>query len=98
MRYIPEPIDTENVTIDNKLLEIVEILAKNTHENWAKERMKNGWKYGRKRNDRQKRHPNLVPYEELPETEKEFDRRTSLEALKVTKLLGYDIIKVNEPS
>jgi hypothetical protein len=66
MRYIPEPIDTENVTIDNKLLEIVEILAKNTHENWAKERMKNGWKYGRKKMTGEKRHPNLVPYEELP--------------------------------
>ncbi len=95
MKYIPNPIDTSKVAIDHNLLKIAETLAKNTHENWAEERLKNGWSYGPKRNDRLKRHPNLVSYDELPEAEKELDRRTSMEALKLIQLLGYDIIKSN---
>jgi hypothetical protein len=38
-------------------------------------------------------HPSLVPYEELLESEKEYDRATSLETLKVPLSLDYVISK-----
>ena len=87
--YKPEPIDTADVELDAEILELSEMLAKNTHEVWAKNRMAEGWTYGEVRDDSKKRHPCLIPYEELPESEKEYDRSTSLETLKLIIKLGY---------
>ena len=70
---------------------LLEAMAKNVHEIWAQERIKQGWKYGEKRDDAKKHHPCLVPYEELPEEEKVYDRNTSVETLKLILKLGFKI-------
>ena len=93
--YTPKPIDTDDVILDSDLLALSEALAKNTHEVWAAGRLADGWSYGPVRNDAEKKHPCLIPYEELSEEEKDYDRATSLEALKVAVKLGY-IIKRGE--
>ena len=89
--YTPKPIDTTDVILDPDLLALSEELAKNTHEVWAAGRLADGWSYGPVRCDAEKKHPCLIPYEELTEEEKDFDRATSLEALKVAVKLGYVI-------
>lgn len=91
--YKPEPINTEGVKLSSEILELSEILAKNVHDNWAKERIKQGWKYGEKRDDMKKETPCLVEYEKLPEEEKLYDRETAMETLKVIQKLGYEIKK-----
>jgi len=91
--YIPKPVDTSDILLNDDLNELVEFLAKNTHENWAFERIKQGWRYGLKRNDIKKEHPCLVPYEKLPEVEKEHDRIVVKELLKTIILLGFHIEK-----
>ena len=93
--YTPKPIKTEDVTLDPDLLALSEQIAKNTHEVWAAGRIADGWSYGAVRDDAQKKHPCLIPYEELSEEEKDYDRATSLEALKLAVKLGY-IIKRRE--
>lgn len=93
MNYIPKPENLENITLNNDLEMLLEKLAKNTHENWAEQRLKDGWKYGIKRNDEKKEHPSLVPYEQLSEEEKEYDRITSRETLKFIIKSGYKIEK-----
>ena len=55
--------------------------------------MAQGWRYGHDRDDSRKEHPCLVPYEELPESEKVFDRNTAMGTLKVLLALGYHITK-----
>lgn len=89
--YTPSPVNTDDVTLDAGILELCELIAKNTHDVWAVGRINEGWTYGEARNDVQKKHPCLVPYEELPESEKEYDRSTALEALKLIVKLGYKI-------
>lgn len=89
--YVPHPLNTSGVTLSGDLSELTELMACNTHEVWARERMAQGWKYGIARNDEKKEHPCLVPYHELPEEEKAFDRQTSLETLKLIVSLGYCI-------
>ena len=89
--YTPKPIKTEDVTLDPDLLALSEEIAKNTHEVWAAGRIADGWSYGAVRDDAQKKHPCLIPYEELSEEEKGYDRATSLEALKLAVKLGYTI-------
>jgi len=89
--YRPAPRDTSKVKLPRPVVELTELLAKNAHENWARQRMDDGWKYGPKRDDVRKEHPSLVPYEELSESEKEYDRRTAMETLKTILSLGYRI-------
>lgn len=91
MTYQPNPIDTSKVILDSEYLQLTELLAKNTHEIWAKQRLNDGWTYGKTRNDRLKQHPGLVPYEELSELEKEYDRLTTLGVIKTLLALGYKI-------
>ena len=90
-KYIPHPIDTSDIQLPAALEPLVEQMAKNVHELWAETRMRQGWSYGAERNDVLKHHPCLVPYEELPEEEKEYDRNTSIETLKLIQKLGFEI-------
>ncbi len=89
--YVPEPIDTSDVEVGAEVLAVAELLAENTHEVWAKGRVDEGWVYGEKLDREKKIHPLLVPYSELPESEKEYDRRTSIETLKLLIKLGVKI-------
>ena len=90
-KYIPRPIDTTDVKLPMELELLVEEMSKNVHEVWAETRISQGWTYGEQRNDELKTHPCLVPYEELPESEKEYDRNTSIETLKLILKLGFRI-------
>ncbi len=94
MNYVPKPIDTSQITLSKSAIELTELLAKNAHDNWALLRMKEGWTYGSERNDKVKKHPCLIPYEDLPESEKEYDRKAAMETLKAIITLGYRIEKI----
>ena len=93
MNYIPKPIDTSKIQLDADVLELTERLAENAHDVWARQRMAEDWRYGAKRDDANKTHPCLVPYDELPESEKEYDRKTAMESIKAIMALGYRISK-----
>ena len=92
-KYTPKPIDTSDQIIPEELCELAEMIAENTHEVWSLGRVEDGWTYGPKRDDTLKQHPGLIPYSDLPECEKEYDRRTSLETIKVILKLGYELHK-----
>lgn len=94
--YIPMPICTNNVNIPEDVLELIELLAKNTHEVWAKNRISEGWSYGPERNDPKKQTPCLVPYEELSEEEKLYDRETSRQTIAVILSMGYQLISPSQ--
>lgn len=91
--YNPQPIDLSNVELPEELNELREALAENAHDVWAVERMAQGWTYGPKRDDDKKETPCMVPYSQLPESEKKFDRDMAESSLKLVKAVGYDIIK-----
>ena len=93
MEYSPQPIDTSNIELSAPILELTELLAENSHDIWAKRRMREGWTYGESRDDAAKQHPDLVPYQDLPESEKQYDRDTALATLKAICALGYRIEK-----
>ena len=91
--YTPQPVDTKDVKLPAELETLVEAMAKNVHEVWAEVRIAQGWTYGAERDDVDKKHPCLVPYEELPESEKEYDRQTAISTLKLIKKIGFRITK-----
>ena len=92
--YIPTPAETSEVKLPEELLPLIEEMAKNVHEVWARNRMDEGWTYGPVRDDVHKKHPCLVPYEDLPESEKDYDRATSQETLKLILMSGFGISKI----
>ena len=91
--YIPKPENLDNIQLSEELNNLVEAMAKNVHEVWAQSRMEQGWTYGQERNDQLKHHPCLIPYEELPEVEKAYDRDTAIGTLKLISRLGFKITK-----
>ena len=91
--YKPNPLDTSNIQLPEDLLELTEKIAENVHEVWAEGRIKDGWTYGLVRDDEKKETPCLVPYAELTESEKAYDKNTALETLKLIVALGYKIHK-----
>ena len=94
--YTPKPIDTDSITLNDDMLALCEQLAENVHDVWAIGRMKEGWTYGEQRNDVLKQSPCLVPYSDLPESEKEYDRNTALSTIKAIIALGYQIKYVQD--
>ena len=91
--YEPHPINVDTIPLDGDLEELQEAIAENAHDVWAEARIKDGWTYGKERNDAQKHNPDLVPYTALSEGEKEYDRIMAFKTIKLVKKLGYDIIK-----
>lgn len=94
MEYIPKPLDVSNVVLPEGLEELTESLSKNVHEVWAAGRIAAGWKYGPVRDEIKKEHPCLIPYEELSEDEKDYDRATAISTIRYIISKGYTISKV----
>lgn len=91
--YNPKPIDLTDVVLTEDLNELREAIAENAHDVWAIERQAQGWTYGPQRDDFKKETPCMVPYSQLPDSEKLFDRDMAMNTLKLVKKLGYDLIK-----
>ena len=91
--YEPKPITTAHIKLPDELQDLIEKLAENNHDIWAQQRIKDGWTYGPNRDDEHKKHPDLVPYSELDEGEKVYDRKTAIETIKVILSLGFVVKK-----
>ena len=89
--YTPHPIDTSEIKLPAELENLTEKIAEHVHDVWAQGRIAQGWTYGEKRDDTNKKHPCLIPYDQLPDSEKEYDRRTAMDTLKLIVAFGYEI-------
>jgi len=93
--YNPQPINVEDINLDANLEDLTEAIAENAHDIWARARMDEGWTYGTVRNDKLKQHPDLIPYSQLSDNEKEYDRLMAMNTLRLVRRLGFDIINRN---
>ena len=91
--YCPRPINTSNIWLSEDLLALTEEIAENVHDVWAAGRVSEGWTYGQVKDVDKKTTPLLLPYNKLPESEKDYDRSTAVETLKLIVKLGYNISK-----
>jgi hypothetical protein len=94
--YLPSPIADSEVSLPLDLHTLVERLAENAHDVWAEARLAAGWVWGPRRCDERLHHPCLIPYAQLPESEKDYDRNAVLSTLKVVLALGYRIVRDTE--
>ena len=92
-QYHPSPMDVSDVQLPESLTALTEAIAENTHEVWSQGRMNEGWTYGPVRDEQGRKHPDLLPYSLLSEGEKDFDRATAMNAIKLIVKLGYTIEK-----
>lgn len=91
--YTPTPVDTTNIQLPEELVALAEAISKNVHEVWAQNRIREGWTYGPVRDDQKRQTPCLVPYDQLPEEEKAYDRNTAFGTLKFIVSQGFEIHK-----
>jgi hypothetical protein len=93
MPYVPKPLDTSRVHLNQQLSDLIDRLAQNNHEVWARQRLADGWQYGPARDDQRKQHPSLIPYEELSDEEKAYDIVMATELVKAILALGFQVEK-----
>lgn len=74
---------------------IREEVAASVHDAWTKEKIADGWKAADHRDAVQKLDDRLIPYNELPEEEKKYDRATAEAAIRALLSCGYEITKKN---
>ncbi|MBK8060476.1 MAG: AAA family ATPase [Gemmatimonadetes bacterium] len=93
-------VDLANVEADDRALQQqvgqhiehhIERLSEAEHEGWMEHKTRQGWKFGDKRDDAAKRHPSLIPYHILSESDKDYDRKTVRSYVKFVSLAGYVI-------
>ena len=92
--YIPQPISVDDTELSPELIELGEAIAEDAHEIWAQNRMAEGWTWGKERNDSLRQTPVMVTYSNLPESEKEYDRKMAMQTLRLVQKMGYHIVKV----
>ena len=90
MTYQPRPIDTSRISL-GALQSLAEYLAEQAHEVWAKQRVDEGWTFGPVRDDGKKQTPDLVTYSDLPESERNYDRKVTEQTVKLIIERGYTI-------
>jgi len=91
--YEPHPIDVDSIPLNGDLEQLQDAIAENAHNVWAQARIKEGWTYGKEFDDAKKQDPTLMPFTALPDSEKEYDRLTAFNTIKLVKKLGFDIVK-----
>lgn len=91
--YHPKLIDLVHVKLPEGFDELREAIAENAHDMWALERQSEGWTFGSQRDDNKLETPDMVPYAQLPESEKQYDRLMAEDTLKLLTALGYKIEK-----
>ncbi|XP_056666198.1 ryanodine receptor 3 isoform X3 [Monodelphis domestica] len=92
--YKPSPLDLSDVKLLPPQEILVDKLAENAHNVWAKDRIKQGWTYGIQQDLKNKRNPRLVPYALLDERTKKSNRDSLREAVRTFIGYGYNV----EPS
>jgi len=92
-KYVPCPVDTHEIELPPRLDDLIETMAKNVHEVWAMKRKAEGWTWGPERNDSLLQTPDMTPYSNLSEEEKDYDRQMALQTLKLVQKMGYRIVK-----
>ena len=87
--YKPAPLDLSAIELNVKMEELVDQLAENTHNVWAKERISQGWTYGLNEDVEKRRSPHLVHYANVDEAIKVANRNTASETVRTLLVYGY---------
>uniref|UniRef100_A0A673CUD6 Ryanodine receptor 2b (cardiac) n=1 Tax=Sphaeramia orbicularis TaxID=375764 RepID=A0A673CUD6_9TELE len=94
--YRPAPLDLSHVLLSSALEEVVNLLAENDHNVWARERIKQGWTYGAQQDVKAKRSPHLVPYSLLDERSRRAGRAGVRDAVCTLLTYGYSLEPFNQ--
>ncbi|XP_053730272.1 ryanodine receptor 2 [Synchiropus splendidus] len=94
--FDPQPVNTSNVSVPERLELVVNRYAEHTHEKWSLDKFANGWVHGEQLCEKSKVHPLLKPYRALSEKDKETYRWAIKETIKSMLAFGWTIERTKE--
>ncbi|NXU18458.1 RYR2 protein, partial [Pardalotus punctatus] len=94
--FNPQPVDTSNITIPEKLEYFINKYAEHAHDKWSMEKFASGWTYGETFSESAKVQPLMKQYKLLSEKEKEIYRWPIKESLKTMLAWGWRIERTRE--
>ncbi len=71
------------------------LLAEGEHESWRAHYLADGWQYGGQRDDKGRRHPDLVPWSDLTPAAREKTRAGVVDTLFQLRALGYRPVRLD---
>ena len=74
----------------------IEIMAELEHGRWNVERLGNGWRYGKKRDDNKKIHDNIIPWRTLPDNIKQYDRDSVKKFPEILAQTGWEVRRIKK--
>ncbi|XDC62019.1 hypothetical protein R6Z07M_013201 [Ovis aries] len=89
--YKPAPLDLSHVRLTPAQTTLVDRLAENGHNVWARDRVAQGWSYSAVQDIPARRNPRLVPYRLLDEATKRSNRDSLCQAVRTLLGYGYNI-------
>uniref|UniRef100_A0AA85JZA6 Ryanodine receptor n=1 Tax=Trichobilharzia regenti TaxID=157069 RepID=A0AA85JZA6_TRIRE len=96
--YKPQPLDLSQIRLSIRLETLVDQLAENTHNMWARDRIALGWTYGFVEDNSQKRSPHLVPFSEVDPIIQQSNKDTAIETVKTLLAYGYSLEPISSES
>lgn len=87
--FVPQPLDTSVVRLSPTTKALARRLARNMHNVWCMQKIKDSWSYSKTRDDNAKLHPLLVPFEDLTAEEAKYNMHMASETVKLILLLGF---------
>ncbi|XP_077359216.1 ryanodine receptor 2 [Festucalex cinctus] len=94
--FTPQPADTSNVTVPEKLDIFIARYAEHNHEKWCFEKFSNGWSYSENTCEMSRSHHLLKPFKALSDKDKDFYCRPIRESLKTMLSWGWSINRIRE--
>eukprot|EP00002_Diphylleia_rotans_P021370 TRINITY_DN4160_c0_g1_i4.p1 TRINITY_DN4160_c0_g1~~TRINITY_DN4160_c0_g1_i4.p1 ORF type:complete len:1093 (+),score=211.13 TRINITY_DN4160_c0_g1_i4:154-3432(+) len=90
--YNPRIMNIAGINIDF-IKDLIDVIAEHVHDQWTLTKLNDGWKYDPVRDNGKKQHPMMVPYKDLTENEKSYDKNMAKQSIRLIVSLGYTIKK-----
>eukprot|EP00002_Diphylleia_rotans_P030318 TRINITY_DN621_c0_g3_i1.p1 TRINITY_DN621_c0_g3~~TRINITY_DN621_c0_g3_i1.p1 ORF type:complete len:392 (-),score=109.13 TRINITY_DN621_c0_g3_i1:148-1323(-) len=94
--YNPKSINTSDIDL-SRFASMADEMAEYIHDVWTKSKLDDGWRFAPVRDNQQKHHHNMVPYNELKQDDKNYDIKMAEKTIKLILYFGYNIDKITTP-
>lgn len=87
------PVETDRLAVEKFSTEELELLARMEHARWVAERLIANWTFAKEKSILRRENPNLVPWEDLKDNVREYDRDAVLHIPELLRAAGKKVCR-----